>query len=153
MDASPFIDKINATCGMVIALLSYALGVHWYLFIAYLGLNVADGVTGSIKAHFKGQSNSKKGLEGIIKKLGYWVMIMVAFGVGVIFIELGKTLNVDLSFTTAIGWLTLATLIINEIRSIIENFVEAGYDVPKILVKGLEVANKTLDDIVNEDTE
>ena len=33
------------------------------------------------------------------------------------------------------------------IRSILENFVEAGYNVPKILIKGLEVADK----VVNKD--
>ena len=37
----------------------------------------------------------------------------------------------------------------NEIRSICENFVEAGYNVPTILIKGLEVADK----VVNQDTE
>ena len=41
----------------------------------------------------------------------------------------------------------MASLIINEIRSILENFVEAGYNVPTILVKGLEVADK----VVNSD--
>ena len=40
-------------------------------------------------------------------------------------------------------------MLINEIRSIVENFVEAGYDVPKVLVKGLEVADK----VVNKDSE
>ena len=43
----------------------------------------------------------------------------------------------------------LASLIINEIRSILENFVEAGYNVPKILVNGLEVADK----VVNKDND
>lgn len=32
----------------------------------------------------------------------------------------------------------------NEIRSILENFVEAGYNVPTILIKGLEVADKVV---------
>ena len=43
----------------------------------------------------------------------------------------------------------LASLLVNEIRSICENFVEAGYHVPVILIKGLEVADK----IVNKDSE
>ena len=151
MDASPFIDKINATSGMIITILSYILGVHWYLFVAYLGLNIADCISGSMRSWLNGATSSKEGLKGIIKKLGYWIIIALAFGVGVIFIELGKTLNIDLSFATGIGYLTLATLIINEIRSIVENFVEAGYSVPTVLVKGLEVANRALDDIVNDD--
>ena len=43
----------------------------------------------------------------------------------------------------------LASLLINEIRSIVENFVEAGFNVPAVLVKGLEVADK----VVNKDQE
>ncbi|MGI6007534.1 MAG: phage holin family protein [Ruminococcus sp.] len=43
----------------------------------------------------------------------------------------------------------LASLIINEIRSILENFVEAGFNVPKILINGLEAADK----IVNKDSD
>lgn len=153
MDASPVIDKINAFYGILITILSYIFGVHWYLFIAYLGLNIADGITGSMKARLNGEISSKKGLKGIVKKLGYWIMIAIAFGLGAIFTEIGKTLNIDLSFLIAIGWLTLATLSINEFRSILENFVDAGYFVPSVLVKGLEVANKALNDIVKEDDE
>ena len=74
-------------------------------------------------------------------------MIMVAFGASAVFVEIGKTINVDLQITTLLGWFVLASLLINEIRSILENFVEAGYNVPKILIKGLEVADK----VVNKD--
>ena len=90
-----------------------------------------------------------KGWQGVLKKLGYWIMIMVAFGAGAVFIEIGKAIGVNLGITTLLGWFVLASLIINEIRSILENFVEAGYNVPAILTKGLQVA----DSIVNNDSE
>lgn len=45
---------------------------------------------------------------------------------------------------TAVGWFTLASLIINELRSILENFVEAGDNVPSVLTKGLEVAENAI---------
>ena len=76
-------------------------------------------------------------------------MIMVGFGASAIFIEIGVVIGVDLQITTLLGWFVLASLLINEIRSIVENFVEAGYDVPKVLIKGLEVADK----VVNKDSE
>ena len=65
-------------------------------------------------------------------------------GMAVIFIEIGQTINVDLTITTYVGWFTLASLIINELRSIIENFVEAGDNVPAVLTKGLEVAENAI---------
>lgn len=43
-----------------------------------------------------------------------------------------------------LGWFVLASLAINEIRSIIENIVECGYKVPQILIKGLDIANKVI---------
>ena len=45
-------------------------------------------------------------------------------------------LEIDLHITTALGYFVLASLSINEMRSIVENLVEAGYDVPKILTIG-----------------
>ena len=64
------------------------------------------------------KENSVKGWKGVLKKLGYWLMIMVAFGASAVFIEIGKTIGVDLQVTTLLGWFVLASLLINEIRSI-----------------------------------
>ena len=76
-------------------------------------------------------------------------MIMVAFGASAVFVEIGKVIGVDLGITTLLGWFVLASLLVNELRSIVENFVEAGFNVPVVLVKGLEVADK----VVNKDQE
>ena len=56
------------------------------------------------------------------------------------FEEMGKTIGLDLAFTRLLGWFTLATFIINEIRSILENLVCIGVDVPSFLISGLEIA-------------
>lgn len=147
--ANAVIDWYNAIVGAVIAVLSYMLGEHWVLFVAFLLLNVADWLTGWMKSRMAKKENSVKGWQGVLKKLGYWIMIMVAFGASAVFIEIGMAIGVDLGITTLLGWFVLASLLVNEIRSICENFVEAGYHVPVILIKGLEVADK----IVNKDSE
>ena len=69
-------------------------------------------------------------------------MINVAFAIAAGLIEIGKVINIDLGITTLLGWFVLASLIVNEARSILENFVEAGYDVPAVLTKGLQVADQ-----------
>lgn len=147
--AESFIDGYNAVTGAVIAVLSYVLGEHWFLFVAFILLNVADWITGWMKSRLAGKENSVKGWQGVLKKLGYWLMVLVAFGAGAVFIEIGDSIGVDLGVTTLLGWFVLASLIINEIRSILENFVEAGFKVPAILVSGLKVADK----IVNAESE
>lgn len=153
--AAPIIDGYNAVVGAVVAVLSYILGEHWILFVAFLLLNVGDWITGWMKSRMAGKENSVKGWQGVLKKLGYWIMVMVAFGASAVFIEIGKAIGVDLGVTTLLGWFVLASLIINEIRSILENFVEAGYNVPTILIKGLEVADKVVnnqDDKQNDES-
>lgn len=147
--AEPIIDRYNVIVGTVVAVLSYILGEHWILFVAFLLLNVADWLTGWMKSRMAKKENSVKGWQGVLKKLGYWLMVMVAFGASAVFIEIGKAIGIDLGITTLLGWFVLASLLVNEIRSICENFVEAGFHVPVILIKGLEVADK----IVNKDSE
>ena len=146
MDATLLTNKINLIVGAIVALLSYIFGEHWILFAFFLLLNVGDYITRWIAARLTGTENSKAGWIGIFKKLGYWIMVALGFGMSIIFIEIGSVIGLDLGVTTFIGWFVLATLIINEIRSILENLVEVyGDKVPNVLVKGLEVANKAFD--------
>lgn len=138
------LDTYNAAAGAVIAVLSYIFGEHWMLFALFLAFNLADWLTGWAKSRLAHKESSSAGWKGVLKKLGYWLMIAVAFGASAVFVEIGATLGINLQITVLLGWFVLASLIVNELRSILENFVEMGYDVPKILAKGLEVADKAI---------
>lgn len=138
------IDTYNAMVGAAVAVLSYTLGEHWFLFVLFLLLNAIDWGTGWMKSRINNVENSKAGLKGVLKKLGYWLMIMVAFGASAAFVEVGKIINLDLGVTTLLGWFVLASLLVNEARSICENLVEMGVNVPTILVKGLQAANRVV---------
>ncbi len=140
------IAKINTLWAAAITLLASAFGEYWYLFVAFLVLNMVDYATGIIKARFSHTENSNKGAKGVVKKVGYWVVIALAFFIALSFESMGKTIGIDLGFTQLLGWLTLATFLINEIRSILENLVVIGVDVPQFLIKGLEVAAKAVED-------
>ena len=139
-----YIDSYNAIVGGMVTFLTMVLGEHWILFVLFLLFNVIDFITGWMKARMTKKENSIKGFKGVIKKLGYWLIILVSFSTSVLFIEIGEVLKIDLSITTMLGWFVLASLAINEIRSIIENIVECGYKVPQILIKGLDIANKAI---------
>lgn len=145
-----FTDTYNVAAGAVIAFMTAAFGVYWYIFAAYLIFNIFDWLTGWYKSRRQKKESSSVGMQGIIKKLGYWVIIAVAFLVSNIFVQLGKDiLHINLSFLMMVGWFTLACLMVNEARSILENLVECGYDVPEVLIKGLEVA----DEMINKESE
>lgn len=145
-----FFDTYNIVVGAVIALFTTIFGAYWYIFAAYMVLNIFDWLTGWYKSRRARQESSAVGLKGIVKKLGYWMLIAVAFVVSTVFVKLGQdVLHVDLAFLNMIGWFTLACLMVNEVRSIIENLVELGYNVPLVLIKGLAVT----EELINKTTE
>lgn len=142
--AQSITDSYNAFVGTIIAVLTMVLGEHWYIFAAFLLLNIIDWLTGWMKSRINGVENSTAGWKGVLKKIGYWLMIAVAFAIAAALIEVGEVIGIDLGITTLLGWFVLASLIVNEARSIVENFIEAGYDVPKVLTTGLQVADEKL---------
>lgn len=118
-----------------------------YLFGIYLLLNILDWLTGWYKARVKKETSSKAGLKGIVKKVGYWVIVLIAFLIPYMFRRLGKDLlDIDLSYLSAMGWFTLANLLVNEIRSILENLIACGYRVPDVLKRGLEITEKVINE-------
>lgn len=118
-----------------------------YLFGIYLLLNILDWLTGWYKARVKKETSSKAGLKGIVKKVGYWVILLIAFLIPYMFRRLGKDLlDIDLSYLSAMGWFTLTNLLVNEIRSILENLIACGYRVPDVLKRGLEITEKVINE-------
>lgn len=108
------IDSYNALVGGIVAVLTYIFGEHWMLFALFLAFNVADWLTGWMKSRMAHKENSEAGWKGVLKKLGYWIMIAVAFGASAVFTEIGKTINVDLGVTVLLGWFVLASLLVKK---------------------------------------
>lgn len=138
-------ENIELIYTFILTILSTLLGEHWILFFLYLLLNIADSFTGWAKAHINKNESSWIALVGVIKKVCYWFLILVAFLIPMAMQELGDIIDIDFSITVYLGWFVLASLIINECRSILENLVEAGCNVPEILIKGLKVASDKLE--------
>lgn len=140
-----FIDRYNMIVGGIVAVMAAVLGVYWYLFAGYLVFQILDYITGFVKSHKLHEQSSRIGLQGILKKVGYWVIIVVAFMAPKMLIELGHdTLGISLDFLMLFGWFTLASLAVNEARSILENLVECNVQVPEFLIRGLAITDKIL---------
>lgn len=139
-------DKVNMVYGVIATIGVTLFGKYWFLFAGFLILNVIDYATGYCKAKFYNKNESSAiGAKGIFKKVWYWIVIGIAFFISMSFVYMGEIVGVNLSFVQLFGWFTLATYLINEIRSILENLVEMNVKVPKFLVVGLDVTQKLLD--------
>lgn len=139
--------KIKIIFEAITAILSTILGEFWFLFVFLLGLNVIDYITGILKARYLKKETSKKAMKGFIKKFLIWVLIILGFGLGLTFKQVGEIINIKLDFMISIGWFILIHCIVNELRSILENIVELdrGHLVPNWLINGLEVTHNMVD--------
>lgn len=139
-------ESCNYIYGCILTVLNFVFGAYWYVFVAFFILNILDFVSGSYKARILKTESSETGQRGIKKKVGYWIAILVSFLISAVFTRIGDDLlHVNLSFLSLMGYYTLCCFIINEARSIIENLVEIGVDVPEVLVKGLAVTQKIIE--------
>lgn len=139
-------DKVNIFYGAITTIGAAIFGKYWFLFAGFLLLNAIDYITGWCKAKFyKKNESSAIGAKGVFKKVWYWVVIGIAFFMALSFEYMGEIIGINLSFVQLFGWFTLATYLVNEIRSILENFVEMEVKVPAFLISGLAITQKLLD--------
>lgn len=86
-------------------------------------------------------------MRGIFNKICCWIMLLIGFILSFIFNKLNELFDLNILYIDSIGWLILISLIINEVRSILENLVESGINIPKILTKGLDVLNESVENV------
>lgn len=139
------LDKVNVVGALIATFLAAVFGKYWFLFAGFLVLNLVDWFTGWAKSRRTHRESSKTGAIGAMKKVGYWIVIGAAFFISTSFIRMGEIIGVNLTFVQMFGWFTLASYLINEIRSILENLVEMNIWVPAFLIAGLDVTQKLLD--------
>ena len=147
-----FSKKIDYIIGAIVALMISIFGRFWFLFAFLLFLNVADYLTGIIKARYLRKETSKKATLGFLKKCSMWILVAIGFGLSEVFVNIGNLSGHNLSFMGLLGWFMLAHCIVNEIRSIVENIIEMdkGEWIPTWLIKGLEVAQNLIDKRAND---
>ena len=113
-----FFNIVNSIFSAIIVGISGLFSGQRVLFLGYLILNVVDFITGTIKARMNKLESSSKGLIGIIKKIGYWILILITFLASYMLANIGDMINIDIDFVILFGWFTLGWLIINEFSSI-----------------------------------
>ena len=62
---------------------------------------------------------------------------------------MGALVGINLSFMNMLGYFVLASYLVNEIRSILENALKVGVTLPQFLIKGLKIAGDLIDNTAN----
>ena len=124
-------NLINFMTGTLLTGVVYLLGGWDMALQILLVMIVLDYGTGILKAIFNKKINSEIGAKGIIKKVGYLVIVAVATELDVIFGDMGAIRNVVIFFFVA-----------NEGISLVENWVLMGLPMPQVIVDALEQIKK-----------
>ncbi len=148
-------EQLFRKCNLI---LSFGITSFWAgigrmsrLLLIFIVAVFVDYLTGWIKAAFYlHEWNSKTGLQGIVKKLMYFVAIATAFMVGYTIQVIGDACNIDLNFAMLIGWYTIVVMLVNELTSILENmYVIMPDKIPLWLIKVLDIADGSLEKKIN----
>lgn len=118
---------INVITGAVVTIATYFLG-GWDIAIqSLLVFIVIDYITGVLKAIYNKELNSAVGVKGIIKKVGYLLVVSISVLLDKIAGNTGAIRNIVIYFFVA-----------NEGLSILENWGNLGLPLPKQLTEVLE---------------
>ena len=115
-------NLINFVTGTVLTNIVYFLGGLDLALQTLLILIVLDYITGVMKAITNKKLSSEIGAKGIIKKVGYLIMVALAFLVDRIMGDTGTIRNIVTYFFVA-----------NEGISILENWTAMGLKTPKVI--------------------
>ncbi len=135
---------IKAAVAAIGAFLSARLGILYPVLMLLTGLMVIDFISGMAASKkealeypddkAKGWS-SKKGVQGIYKKLGYVLAIAVAISVDWLIFNVAGNMKIEVPASTFFGLLTAIWFVINELLSILENAGRMGAPFPDFLKK------------------
>lgn len=138
----------------ILAWLSARLGILLPVMCLLLVAMVMDYITGMLASKRESLDHpndpaygwsSKRGAEGIIKKVGYLCIIAVAMIVDYIILHVAAGLGLEITLKAFFGLLVAVWYILNELLSIIENAGRMGAAVPSWLSRYVAVLKDKID--------
>lgn len=117
--------------GSILTSLIYLVGGFDIALKTLIIVIVLDYIAGVLSALYNKKLNSKIGFKGILKKLFYFCIVVLA-----------TLLDRLLGDTGAIRTLVIYFLVANDGLSIVENAAEMGIPLPKKLIEALEQLRK-----------
>lgn len=128
--------KIKGIFIAVGSAISSFLGILFIPVLLMVSCNVLDYVTGIFAAPKRGESiSSTIGLQGIIKKVCMWLLVVVGVIIDELISYTINTIGWDVPFTFVVACVVCVWIICNELLSILENLKDIGVPLPAFLAK------------------
>lgn len=127
---------------MIVAIFSYMYQSITELIVVLVLLMILDYITGLIAAAISGTIESaksigslswKKGLSGIVKKVGYIVLVGIAIIFDYVIYYLGAEAGISIGIKGIFTLLVTCWLIATELLSLVENLGNMGVPIPPFL--------------------
>lgn len=142
---------IQATISVALGALAAYFNVLLIPLVILIAVMLIDYGTGMAEAYINKTLNSRIGVKGILKKLGYVVLVCVGGVVDYLICAGLATAGVEFS-SYYFGLIVAVWLIINELISILENLSELGTPIPKFLVNVVRRLKNTVENKTDTDT-
>lgn len=142
------------------AWISAKLGILGPVLAILMVMMVLDFITGMLASKKEALEypdnpeygwSSKRGAQGIIKKVGYICTIAVAMVVDFVILHVAAAIGITVSTTAFFGLLVAVWYVLNELLSIIENAGRMGAQIPEWLRKYIAVLKETIEHKTEEE--
>lgn len=153
-DQMKYVEMVQVFLSGILAYISAKLGFLFPVLLLLMAMMVGDYVTGMMASKAEAADhpedpaygwNSKKGVKGIIKKVGYLCVIAVAMVMDYVIINVAGTMGYDMPVTAVFGLMVTIWYLLNEMLSVIENAGRMGAPVPAWLAKYIAVLKHKVD--------
>ena len=136
----------QAFVSTVITGLLYYLGIVSIPIIILICAMIIDYATGMLAAAYNSELSSKKGIKGIVKKVGYLALVLASMIIDWLISQGLQQINVDFHYSVFFAVLVAVWLIINELISVLENLSRIGVPIPNFMKKLIDRIKTTVDE-------
>ena len=123
----------------------YYLGIVAVPIVMLIFAMIIDYITGMSAAWYNSELSSKKGIKGIVKKVSYLALVVVAMIIDWLISQGLQQINLDLHYSVFFAVLVTVWLIINELISVLENLSRIGVPIPNFMKKLIDRLKTTVE--------
>ena len=128
-------DKVKAAFVAAFSMIFGWLGILAVPVLILAGLNFTDYITGILASKRRNELvTSDKGLWGIVKKIGMWILVGLEWAMDVLINYASQYVGLSIKLPFVVATIVAVWLICNEIISILENLLDIGVAMPPFLM-------------------